>query len=155
MDNYKLGRRVLDAVDADPDQFDMGDWVIETSCGTSFCLGGHTLILSGYTYRVDGGDIYFTRPDGSPVDGGYADEAERLLGFGEAEKAERQDGGKPEIWFDPFGGLRRFRALVEDSEAKAAGVYRTKTGRILDAQELDALAAEAEQGYDVDGIARS
>lgn len=46
---------------------------------------------------------------------------------------------------DPFGKLAR--------QLDTEHVYRTKTGRVLSAEDFEGLADEAEQGYDVEHLA--
>jgi hypothetical protein len=42
--------------------------------------------------------------------------------------------------------------MDEDLQDPPAPVHRTKTGRILTEADMEALAREAEQGYDVSGL---
>lgn len=113
MKNVALGRRVLDFIEAHPEQFDMATFGRSTDCGTVGCIAGHVLLQSGYA--LAGYDL-FVRPDDS---GSYVLseclEAVRLLGL----SAEELDGEAEEL-FDcqqsPMDALVRFRRLVERSE---------------------------------------
>lgn len=117
MENYKLGRQVLNQIESDPDSFDMTTWAYrsrEHACGTVACLAGHTMLQSGYPHEDSTG--LFFRPDGSIVPGGYGEEAARLLGL---NPGEVQAEGGVELWFDLTGGYDRFKGLVEYAEAQA------------------------------------
>lgn len=45
--NAALAYRVLDHIDAHPEQWDQGDWWRRTGCGTRGCFAGWALALSG------------------------------------------------------------------------------------------------------------
>lgn len=47
--NAELAYRILDQIDAHPEQWNQGTWV--TDCGTSFCFAGWALELTGHTLR--------------------------------------------------------------------------------------------------------
>lgn len=116
MENVKLAREVLAQAEAEPGRFDMGDWITEDECGMTACIGGWTMIKSGYMFRwlPRTESRVWVRPDGTVVGGGYADEAAMLLGMDEAER--RFGDGYEEIWFDMDHGLDRFRDLIEHCE---------------------------------------
>ena len=59
--NVRLLRRIQKKITKHPELFDMSSWSHETSCGTSCCIGGWALILSGVakpggfcSFRKDG-----------------------------------------------------------------------------------------------------
>jgi hypothetical protein len=112
MDNPELGRKVLNVADLEPESFSMGTWGERTVCGTVACLAGHALLQSGYRLHRSG---EFTRPDGTHVYS-MSGEAERLLGM---TGQEAQGDGIIPLWYDMFGGLDRFRKLVEEAEGRA------------------------------------
>jgi len=121
MDNPRLGRKVLDFVTAHRDQFDMGAWGYTShACGTTGCLAGWAMILSGYTLAVNqsSGAETFRRPDGSEVsdEGG---EAQELLGLTAGER-DNGSGASPLFLMYEDEAIERFRELVEASEARAA-----------------------------------
>lgn len=62
MPNHQLARKILDAIDQHPDNFDMADWFTRydgnvtlrptedvVSCNTTLCVAGWAAHLSGYT----------------------------------------------------------------------------------------------------------
>jgi|SRR5712664_1217856 len=124
MENVELARLVVKQVEAEPGLFDMRWYAVETACGTSGCLAGHVLLLSGY--RFDG--CFFIRPDGSRVGGEVGSEEERdaaePLGLsGEEIYGVNGDGGErdyPQRLFSEAQtneeALARFRQLIDASE---------------------------------------
>lgn len=52
--NAELAYRVLDQIDAHPEQWYQGSWV--RNCGTSFCFAGWALTLAGHSLRDYEGD---------------------------------------------------------------------------------------------------
>lgn len=114
--NTELGRKVLDHVTAHRDQFDMRKWGEgNEACGTTACLAGWAMLLSGYSLRD--WDI-FVRPDGSFVPRGYRnDEGAALLELSEAERYG--DVGQHTLFGEPDDdkAIERFRALLEAAEA--------------------------------------
>lgn len=119
MENPELGRKILDTADTEPENFDMATWVNVTECGTTACLAGHAMLLSGYTIRhgVQGG-LAFCRPDGSEVDVN-SNEAQQLLGLSDKETYD-PDLDEPRIWYDFAHGPDRLRKLVEEAEGRAS-----------------------------------
>jgi hypothetical protein len=72
------------------------------------------------------------------------------------------DGTVPHSW-DPDNALTRYRPghpaddpqdAEDDPGDPAPAVLRTKTGRVLTDADIEALADEAERGYDVEDILR-
>ena len=53
-----LLRKVMEHITAHPDEHDQDVWAIEAPCGTVACIAGHTVIMSGLTFRVDPPDDY-------------------------------------------------------------------------------------------------
>lgn len=43
--NRDLMYRIADAIEREPERFDMGDWIGETECGTTFCVAGWAVLL--------------------------------------------------------------------------------------------------------------
>lgn len=118
MENYQLGRQVLDVADFDEARFDMRTWGQLGSCGTTACLAGHAMLLSGYTLARQ--DCYY-RPDGSLV-GDLLTEAVRLLGMSENESVYGSRANGPlSLFLDMTRGLERFRELVEAAEKEHGG----------------------------------
>lgn len=126
MDNPALGRQVLDIADTEPLRFDMGAWAERNElCGMTACLGGHAMLLSGYTCRLEQQengtwDYAWYRPDGTEV-GDLPEESAKLLGMSEDEEYDGAAGQtwRDAVWFDGEHGLDRFRKLVEEAEGAA------------------------------------
>lgn len=51
--NAELAYRVLDHIDAHPDQHDQGRWFRKTACGTAGCFAGWTVALAGHRIEFD------------------------------------------------------------------------------------------------------
>jgi hypothetical protein len=81
--NAELAYRVLDHIDAHPEQWDQGIWIRESDCGTAGCFAGWAVLLAGGTVGTAVSGF-----DPPPVTGGpreivgrsVADAAELLLG---------------------------------------------------------------------------
>lgn len=97
--NAELAYRVLDHIDAHPEQWDQGIYIGKAECGTVACFAGWTALLSG----------------GKPGFFAYSDETSWLedgLGFvAVADRAERLlhasryiERGDDEPYDDLFGG---------------------------------------------------
>jgi hypothetical protein len=114
--NIELGRRVLEHVTTHRSHFDMGIWGLwDPECGTTACLAGWAMLLSGY--RVNAQED-FIRPDGSAVRPGIeGDEAAGLL---DLSYVERYGSDEDECSLftapDEDTAIERFRALVEAAE---------------------------------------
>ncbi len=106
----ELAKLVLKQIENDPALFDMKEWGKQTDCGTVACIAGHTLLASGYQFRV----VYHRRGYYfHPVSGGPAhchSEARDLLGLS-CEEAEN-------LFFmkDNAAAIARFRELIEQYE---------------------------------------
>jgi hypothetical protein len=112
-----LGRKVLDHVTVHREQFDMDIFGVELPvCGTTACLAGWAMLLSGY--KLVGYEA-FRRPDGTRVHGN-TEEAMHLLDLTEAELED--DRGRRFLFYilSEDEAIARFRALVEAAEAEAA-----------------------------------
>lgn len=48
--NLPLLRKVLDHIDAHPEEYDQAVWV--NACGTAFCVAGHALRLEGHAIEL-------------------------------------------------------------------------------------------------------
>lgn len=44
-------RRVMKAIEAQPETFNMSDWARLTDCGTTMCLAGHTVADEGLAFN--------------------------------------------------------------------------------------------------------
>lgn len=81
--NLPLLRKVLDHIDAHPNEWYQSEWGIRTdsypltfidgnapACGTAFCIAGHAAVMSGATpVWGEEGNLSYIRPPG----GGFAD----------------------------------------------------------------------------------
>jgi hypothetical protein len=63
--NAELAYKVLDHIDAHPEQWNQGDWLGKTSCGTAGCFAGWAVVLAGLDLLFDEPDPEF--PDYSPA----------------------------------------------------------------------------------------
>lgn len=80
--NAELAYKVLDHIDAHPEQWKQDTWV--TDCGTSFCFAGWALELTGHTlrdYEVDGRQLMQLDDDPQVVSGTVRLAASRELGL--------------------------------------------------------------------------
>lgn len=93
--NAELAYKVLDHIDAHPEQWCQGVWVGQAECGTIGCFAGWAVMLSGYT--VDDA-VVIESPDGATnLDGLHIETAsDALLGIG--DQTVREHG-------DPYCGL--------------------------------------------------
>jgi hypothetical protein len=118
--NGKLGRLVLDHVTDRPEDLDMAVWAVESPCGTSACVGGWALILSGEWELV--ADNAFRRTDRrlvitTPADIG--EEARRLLALSLDEFWREDPAGDVTCLFSvsDLEAVEWLRELVEKAEA--------------------------------------
>ena len=44
--NLPLLRKVLDHIDAHPDEWNQSMWATETECGTAYCVAGHAVAMT-------------------------------------------------------------------------------------------------------------
>lgn len=135
MDNFKLGRKVVNSIEDNRINFYMGSWVDHVDdgftltpggdippesamCGMTACLGGWVMLHGGYTVK----NLNFYRPDGSIVSDPQI-EARNLLGMDFLEEILKDPTAGQEaditLWYDSAEGFDRFKALVEYSEAQA------------------------------------
>ena len=93
--NAELAYRVLDHIDAHPEQWDQGHWVAEAECGTVGCFAGWAVMLSGYTVNDA---VVIESPDGlTNLDGLHIEAAaDDLLGI---------DDNTVYLHDDPYDGL--------------------------------------------------
>lgn len=49
MSDYPLLQKVMDHVTAHPEEHNQRNYGRQTPCGTTFCVAGHALLISGYT----------------------------------------------------------------------------------------------------------
>jgi hypothetical protein len=106
--NAELAYKVLDHIDAHPEQWDQGLWWIEQDddfCGTVGCFAGWTCALSGERPTLD--------EDGDPLAHGVpvAERAAQLLGF--AAECELDDAiPEGRSLFSPTNSRRDLGRLV-------------------------------------------
>ncbi len=86
MINAELIRRVVKHIENNPKTWDQEHWGYSSSCGTTFCMAGHTVVMSGHTLKWaddgDGRSAYYVE------NGEYiSDKAQELLGLND-EQAE-------------------------------------------------------------------
>ena len=116
MENLELAKLVYKQVTEFPETFDMSAWGYQNKCGTSACIAGHAMLLSGYGLL---GENVFVRPDGSPVHNN-TQEALSLLGMDDDEYY--RDSARPgTIGFPLFGtsnanAIRRLGELIAAAE---------------------------------------
>lgn len=97
--NLPLLRKVLDHIDAHPEEWHQSLWGMETSnaCGTALCIAGHAMVMSGYATSertgVPGRPLEFFTPDGRCVEYTEAEHGQRLLGLTRAEAEYLFRGG--------------------------------------------------------------
>jgi hypothetical protein len=117
-----LGRLVLDHATAHRDQLNLRIWGEPPGpdCGTAACLGGWTLLLSGYELA---GLNLFVRPDGSEVPpASIASEAASLLCLTDAEHYGPPGIACPTLFGETSEdrAIARFRVIVERAERAGA-----------------------------------
>jgi len=101
--NAELAWRVLDHIDAHPEQWNQGQWIGEAECGTVGCFAGWAVMLSGGRRDPDSGLVVgLADLDGFDV----WEAADALLGIGPDYLNDR---GLP----DPYDGLRSRESLGE------------------------------------------
>ncbi len=129
MENTELAKLVLKQVEAFPEQFDMNVWAWETAaCGTTACLAGWTLMLSGWEARKIERTMKRTATHTEyvfidPVDGTHycddaiGDKAQELLGMSWEERHGAVGKGPvlcEDLFMELYEGdaLDRFRSLL-------------------------------------------
>jgi hypothetical protein len=116
MENKELGRLVIKQAEAFPESFYMGTWARETPCGTTACIAGHALLLSGYSVQFRpmmllSGEVFpdkravFLDPEGEVVI--CPQEARRLLGLSLQEENSL-------FYADEESAIARLRELCEE-----------------------------------------
>jgi hypothetical protein len=105
--NAELAWRVLDHIDAHPEQWDQGKWIGRAECGTVACFAGWTVMLSGgAVYTSSESVTILGRPE---LEGLHIEQAaQRLLGV---------RGDVMVLHGDPFDGLLTRAELGERVEA--------------------------------------
>ena len=48
--NLPLLRKVLDHIDAHPEEYEQATYTRTTSCGTAYCIAGHAAVMTGATF---------------------------------------------------------------------------------------------------------
>jgi hypothetical protein len=82
--NLPLLRKVLDHIDAHPEEWEQGSWAIQSSrysCGTAYCLAGHVAVMTGHEPAWDSiaqGEFY---ADHTTADACIGDVAQAELGI--------------------------------------------------------------------------
>ncbi len=123
MENKELGRLVLKHVETFPETFNMGNWALETSCGTVACLAGWTLLLhGGYTTALTiHNTLAFYNQEGHQVHAGS--EARMLLGLTNEEYCPggtrpvneyTSESVRPLFYTTEQDAIERLRAMVEE-----------------------------------------
>ena len=92
--NLPLLRKVLEHVDAHPDEWNQHAWGMQTSrsaCGTAFCIAGHAAVMAGLTpvWKRTGDETFMhsvVDADGNEVFVAYA--AQDALGLTGAEQEQ-------------------------------------------------------------------
>jgi hypothetical protein len=131
MENKELGRLILKQEEAEPWSFRMSHWATRSDCGTTACIAGHAMLMSGYSLRVcEIGStriVAFIRPDGSEVFD-HTSEGMKLLGFSRSCMSVLRCDGSCGGYHDPETGhglftefddqraLDRLRELCEDDQ---------------------------------------
>jgi hypothetical protein len=49
--NVPLLRKVLEHVTAHPEEWNQAEWARRDSCGTAYCIAGHTVVMAGNEVR--------------------------------------------------------------------------------------------------------
>lgn len=102
--NAELAYRVLDHIDANPEQWRQGEWIGEAECGTVGCFAGWAVLLSGGRLAGDGSGLVTGLGE---LDGTHVwQAADALLGIGYDYLNKRE---LP----DPYDGLRNRESLGE------------------------------------------
>ena len=108
--NAELAYRVLDHIDAHPEQWDQGAWWTQTKCGTAGCFAGWTAALSDV--QLGGWNVH------PKVVVGPGD----LLGLQVDHAACKLLGIPDDIWRDADGTPRSLFDPVNDRAALGGGV---------------------------------
>lgn len=116
--NLPLLRKVLDHIDAHPDEWYQATWGIQTersACGTAFCIAGHAIAMSGeHVVSFDsGGSMLVDGEDYIVVEGVGEVEAPEYIG-------SRLLGLTSEEADDLFAGNCTREAVQRHAEAIAA-----------------------------------
>ena len=110
--NIELAEKVLDHASRFPDSFDMGDWWYQDEwdgastepwkCGTTACIAGWAMYLSGeVTFR-----------DGQPLcDGGYEELGADLLGIS-------LDDAQWLFYLDEGEAINALHCLIDEAKAE-------------------------------------
>lgn len=129
MENIELGKLVIKQVEAFPETFDMNVWAWDRpSCGTTACLAGWTLLVSGWQVckvkrlmhgHTSAEEYVFIDPadDTHYFGDAIGDKAQELLGMSDEER-QGEIGNPPSMTEDLFmelyedDALGRFRSLL-------------------------------------------
>lgn len=114
--NIPLARKVLEHIEAHPEEHAQAHFASKNECGTTACIAGHALLLSG-AYRIDNFDgdefDFFEASTGKLVL--PSDTAQGLLGLTHDQREE--------LFFalqDKDEALEYLRNLITDAERREA-----------------------------------
>lgn len=85
--NVALLTKVMEHIEAHPEEHDQVDWGVIEPCGTKFCFAGHTVAISGYELVFSKNKLSLCRQPGTSEEWfiDYAARAELGISFDEAE----------------------------------------------------------------------
>lgn len=81
--NAELAYRVLDHIEAHPEEWYQGRWYSELSCGTTACFAGHAVLLAGGKIVQRIRPFYLAQIPGSDILNDIRDAARSVLGISE------------------------------------------------------------------------
>lgn len=109
--NIELARKVLDYIERHPDEHDQSSFANNntTMCGTTCCIAGHTMLLSG-RYTLDVRGLMFVDQSGRRESCDADDIARDLL------EMPAEDADALFYDFSNEGAMSRFRELILRAE---------------------------------------
>lgn len=51
--NVALLCKVMEHIEAHPEEHDQAEWAEQTACGTTYCFAGHTVLIAGWSLNFD------------------------------------------------------------------------------------------------------
>jgi hypothetical protein len=104
--NLPLLRKVLDHIDAHPEEYEQSIFRTRTKCGTAYCIAGHVAVMTGATFA---NAVEVETSEGDRID--VAKYAQQLLGI-----------TSEEAWLSPglFAGDSTRREIQTVAERIAA-----------------------------------
>jgi hypothetical protein len=79
--NAELCRQIADIIETTPAEFHMCGWVQKSECGTTMCIAGWALRLTGGNICEDANGPYFWDAQGEMSDKDIVEDAARALGL--------------------------------------------------------------------------